>query len=76
MIAAVPAPLVVTDPADPRVADFRNLKAGDRPAGTPRVNRKPITSESTHLSASNAGTSSGRFSAATRPGTPKTARTR
>jgi tRNA G18 (ribose-2'-O)-methylase SpoU len=32
----VPVPLVITDPADPRVADFRDLKAGDRPAGTPR----------------------------------------
>jgi tRNA G18 (ribose-2'-O)-methylase SpoU len=29
-------PVVITDPADPRVADFRDLKAGDRPAGTPR----------------------------------------
>jgi tRNA G18 (ribose-2'-O)-methylase SpoU len=27
---------VITDPDDPRVADFRNLVAGDRPAGTPR----------------------------------------
>src|SRR4051794_16113608 len=35
-IAAVPAPVVITDPSDPRVADFRNLKAGDRPEGTPR----------------------------------------
>jgi tRNA G18 (ribose-2'-O)-methylase SpoU len=32
----VPAPVVITDPLDPRVADFRNLKAGDRPEGTPR----------------------------------------
>jgi tRNA G18 (ribose-2'-O)-methylase SpoU len=32
----VPAPVVITDPADPRVADFRDLKAGDRPEGTPR----------------------------------------
>jgi tRNA G18 (ribose-2'-O)-methylase SpoU len=32
----VPAPVVITDPDDPRVADFRNLKAGDRPEGTPR----------------------------------------
>lgn len=29
-------PVPITDPADPRVADFRDLKAGDRPAGTPR----------------------------------------
>jgi tRNA G18 (ribose-2'-O)-methylase SpoU len=36
MIDAVPAPVLVTDPQDPRVADFRDLKAGDRPAGTPR----------------------------------------
>jgi tRNA G18 (ribose-2'-O)-methylase SpoU len=36
MIDAVPAPLLITDPQDPRVADFRDLKAGDRPAGTPR----------------------------------------
>src|SRR4051812_10506360 len=35
-IAVVPAPVVITDPADPRVADFRDLKAGDRPEGTPR----------------------------------------
>ena len=45
MIAAVPAPLVVTDPADPRVADFRNLKAGDRPAGTPRGELGPVIVE-------------------------------
>ena len=32
----MPAPVVITDPDDPRVADFRDLKAGDRPAGTPR----------------------------------------
>jgi tRNA G18 (ribose-2'-O)-methylase SpoU len=32
----VPAPVVITDPDDPRVDDFRDLKAGDRPAGTPR----------------------------------------
>jgi tRNA G18 (ribose-2'-O)-methylase SpoU len=32
----VPAPVVITDPLDPRVADFRDLKAGDRPAGRPR----------------------------------------
>jgi tRNA G18 (ribose-2'-O)-methylase SpoU len=36
MIGAVPAPIVITDPDDARVADFRDLKAGDRPAGTPR----------------------------------------
>ena len=35
-IAVVPAPVVITDPDDPRVADFRDLKAGDRPEGTPR----------------------------------------
>ena len=35
-IGGVPAPVVITDPADPRVADFRDLKAGDRPEGTPR----------------------------------------
>ncbi|UOX99837.1 TrmH family RNA methyltransferase [Blastococcus sp. PRF04-17] len=29
-------PVVITDPDDPRVADFRDLKAGDRPAGTQR----------------------------------------
>src|SRR3954454_3797963 len=33
---AVPAPVVIPDPDDPRVADFRDLKAGDRPGGTPR----------------------------------------
>ena len=32
----MPEPVVITDPADPRVADFRDLKAGDRPAGAPR----------------------------------------
>ncbi|WP_245159887.1 RNA methyltransferase [Blastococcus sp. CT_GayMR19] len=32
----MPAPVVITDPADPRVADFRDLKAGDRPEGAPR----------------------------------------
>jgi tRNA G18 (ribose-2'-O)-methylase SpoU len=32
----VPASVVITDPDDPRVADFRDLKAGDRPEGTPR----------------------------------------
>src|SRR4051794_28286324 len=36
MIDAVPIPVLITDPQDPRVADFRDLKAGDRPAGTPR----------------------------------------
>jgi tRNA G18 (ribose-2'-O)-methylase SpoU len=36
MIDTVPSPVVITDPQDPRVADFRDLKAGDRPAGTPR----------------------------------------
>jgi tRNA G18 (ribose-2'-O)-methylase SpoU len=30
----VPAPVLITDPDDPRVTDFRDLKAGDRPAGT------------------------------------------
>jgi tRNA G18 (ribose-2'-O)-methylase SpoU len=34
-IAGVP-PVEITDPADPRVADFRDLKAGDRPAGRER----------------------------------------
>jgi tRNA G18 (ribose-2'-O)-methylase SpoU len=29
-------PETITDPADERVADFRNLIAGDRPPGTPR----------------------------------------
>jgi tRNA G18 (ribose-2'-O)-methylase SpoU len=32
----VPAPVVVTDPGDPRLADFRDLVSGDRPAGRPR----------------------------------------
>ena len=32
----MPSPVVITDPADPRIADFRDLKAGDRPEGTPR----------------------------------------
>src|SRR4029450_12310711 len=36
MIDSVPAPVVITEPDDPRVADFRDLKAGDRPEGTPR----------------------------------------
>ncbi|MCW2740122.1 MAG: hypothetical protein JWR45_544 [Blastococcus sp.] len=35
-IAAVPEPVVINDPDDPRVDDFRDLKAGDRPVGTPR----------------------------------------
>src|SRR4051812_22538672 len=34
MIGAVPVP--ITDPQDPRVADFRDLVAGDRAPGTPR----------------------------------------
>jgi tRNA G18 (ribose-2'-O)-methylase SpoU len=29
-------PIAITDPADARVADFRDLKAGDRRPGTPR----------------------------------------
>ncbi len=33
---AVPEPVVITDPDDPRVADYRDLKAGDRPAGYAR----------------------------------------
>lgn len=36
MIVGVPAPITITDPADPRVADFHDLKAGDRPAGRER----------------------------------------
>jgi tRNA G18 (ribose-2'-O)-methylase SpoU len=36
MIVGVPEPVVITDPADPRVDDFRDLKAGDRPDGVPR----------------------------------------
>ncbi len=32
----VPAPVAISVPFDPRVADFRDLKAGDRPAGTAR----------------------------------------
>src|SRR4051794_19977755 len=35
-MTAVPGPVVITEPDDPRVADFRDLKAGDRPEGTPR----------------------------------------
>src|SRR3954470_21995975 len=34
MIVGVPE--LITDPDDPRVADFRDLVSGDRPAGTPR----------------------------------------
>src|SRR3954451_23192591 len=36
MIVGLAAPDLITDPHDPRVADSRDLKAGDRPAGTPR----------------------------------------
>jgi tRNA G18 (ribose-2'-O)-methylase SpoU len=36
MIDGMPTPVLITDPQDPRVADFRDLKAGDRPEGTPR----------------------------------------
>jgi tRNA G18 (ribose-2'-O)-methylase SpoU len=37
MISAVPVvPTVITDPQDPRVADFRDLKAGDRRPDVPR----------------------------------------
>src|SRR3954470_21567733 len=36
MIGCVLSPVLITDPADPRVADFRDLVAGDRPPGTPR----------------------------------------
>ncbi|MPQ99321.1 RNA methyltransferase [Modestobacter sp. I12A-02628] len=32
----MPAAVPITDPGDERVADFRDLKAGDRPAGTER----------------------------------------
>ncbi|MDP9391086.1 MAG: RNA methyltransferase [Actinomycetota bacterium] len=36
MIVVVPVqPVVITDPVDPRVADFRDLKAGDRRDGVP-----------------------------------------
>src|SRR5918993_4780341 len=35
-IGGVAAPVVIADSLDPRVADFRDLKAGDRQAGTPR----------------------------------------
>jgi tRNA G18 (ribose-2'-O)-methylase SpoU len=44
-IGGVPAPVVITDPGDPRVADFRDLKAGDRPAGTPRGALGPVIVE-------------------------------
>ena len=36
MIVGVPAPQVITDPTDERVADFRDLVAGDRRPGTAR----------------------------------------
>src|SRR3954453_8176505 len=36
MIGCVLSPVLITDPADPRVADFRDLVAGDRPPGPPR----------------------------------------
>jgi tRNA G18 (ribose-2'-O)-methylase SpoU len=36
MITFVPAPLEITDPRDPRLADFRDLKAGDRRPDQPR----------------------------------------
>jgi tRNA G18 (ribose-2'-O)-methylase SpoU len=36
MIPGVPAPELITDPADERVADFRDLVAGDRRPGTER----------------------------------------
>src|SRR3954449_12375126 len=36
MIGTVPAPVLISDPADPRVADFRDLVAGDRRPGTER----------------------------------------
>jgi tRNA G18 (ribose-2'-O)-methylase SpoU len=42
----VPPPIVITDPADPRVADFRDLKAGDRPDGAPR-GTSPVIVEGT-----------------------------
>src|ERR1700712_3639643 len=35
----VPATVVVTDPGDPRLADFRDLVSGDRPAGGARGGR-------------------------------------
>ena len=36
MIGGVPQPVLITDPSDERVADFRDLKAGDRRPGTER----------------------------------------
>ena len=36
MICGVPAPELITDPGDERVADFRDLVAGDRRPGTER----------------------------------------
>src|SRR3954462_5119100 len=36
MIGGVPAPGLITDPGDDRVADFRDLIAGDRRPGTAR----------------------------------------
>jgi tRNA G18 (ribose-2'-O)-methylase SpoU len=36
MISGVPAPELITDPGDDRVADFRDLIAGDRRPGTER----------------------------------------
>jgi tRNA G18 (ribose-2'-O)-methylase SpoU len=45
MIDGVPTPVAITDPEDPRVADFRDLKAGDRPAGTPRGALGPVIVE-------------------------------
>src|SRR5215213_3931772 len=36
MIVGVPAPELITDPTDERVADFRDLVAGDRRPGTER----------------------------------------
>jgi len=36
MIVGVPAPELITDPGDERVADFRDLVAGDRRPGTER----------------------------------------
>src|SRR3954463_2803310 len=36
MIGTVPAPVLITDPADERLADFRDLVAGDRRPRTPR----------------------------------------
>ena len=39
-------PVTITDPDDPRVADYRDLKAGDRPAGAPR-GTSPVIVEGT-----------------------------